>query len=130
MRDRSLVKATLIAGALMVGSAGAASAHHGWADTIPEPFVLTGTVVDIYIGNPHVHLIVENEEGVWEVDLAPLIRTLDAGFDENAASVGDEVTLYGHRYAASRMELGMKAVRVVVDGETYDVYPDRVAPFE
>ena len=122
--------ATFAAAALALSApAGVSLAHHGWEDTIPTPFVLTGTIVEIYLGNPHVHLIVQNAEGMWDVDLAPLIRTVNAGFDERAASVGNEVTLYGYRYTPAWDDLGMKAVRVVVNGTTYDVYPDRVAPF-
>jgi hypothetical protein len=112
------------AAALML-LAGAASAHHGWAWTEDDPFSLTGTIEDIFIGNPHVTLKVRAEDGVWDVDLAPLSRTLNAGFDESAAKIGDTVTCIGFR-ASDHMQRHMKAARVVVNGRTYDVYPDRV----
>jgi hypothetical protein len=102
-----------------------AFAHHGWEWTEGEPFELTGVIEEIYIGNPHATLKVRAEEGVWDVDLAPLAPTLEAGFDENAAKVGDEVTCVGFR-AADHTDLHMKAARVIVNGRTYDVYPDRV----
>lgn len=121
---RSLGAAAIVAAI----SGGTALAHHGWAWTSPEPFVLNGTIADIYIGNPHVTLGVETAEGLWHVDLAPLIRTTDAGFGQASAAIGDAVTLYGHR--STMDELAMKAVRVVVNGVTYDVYPDRTAPFD
>ncbi|MCT7376383.1 DUF6152 family protein [Chelativorans salis] len=114
--------------ALGVGlAAGAvpALAHHGWAWTENEPFELTGSIEDIYIGNPHVTLSVRAEDGLWHVDLAPLAPTLRAGFDEGAAEIGDTVTCVGFR-SSDRGEMSMKAARVVIDGETYDVYPNRV----
>ena len=128
MRFVTLPRA-LFAGALLaIVSGGSALAHHGWAWTSPEPFSLTGTITEIYIGNPHATLKVEAEGGIWHVDLAPLIRTINAGFNEGSASIGDAVVLYGHR-STMMGELSMKAVRVVVNGQTYDVYADRVAPF-
>lgn len=118
----------LLAAAMAISAAVPVLAHHGWAWTSPDPFVLEGTITEIYIGNPHVTLKVQAEGGIWHVDLAPLIRTTEAGFVEGVASIGDEVTLYGHRSLFAD-ELSMKAVRVVVNGNTYDVYDDRLAPF-
>ncbi|MCW5715776.1 MAG: hypothetical protein KIT43_14800 [Bauldia sp.] len=128
MRNLRSYRPAIIAGALLAAGGGSVAAHHGWAWTSPEPFTLTGTVTEIYIGNPHVTLEVQTEEGLWHVDLAPLIRTTEAGFTQNSVSVGESVTLYGHR--STMPELAMKAVRVVVNGITYDVYADRTAPFD
>ncbi|MDZ5699293.1 DUF6152 family protein [Chelativorans sp. M5D2P16] len=102
-----------------------ALAHHGWAWTEDEPFELTGEIEEIYIGNPHVTLEVRAEGGTWHVDLAPLARTVRAGFDEEAASIGDTVTCIGFR-SRDPGERSMKAARVLVNGATYDVYPRRV----
>jgi hypothetical protein len=125
----SLIRNVLLAVSVLVtGYGGAALAHHGWGWTSPEPFMLTGTITEIYIGNPHVTLEVEAEDGMWHVDLAPLMRTINAGFNEDAAKIGDTVVLYGHRSIDPAMR-SMKAVRVVVNGRTYDVYADRLAPF-
>jgi predicted small secreted protein len=104
-----------------------AAAHHGWAWTQDQPFTLTGTIEDIYIGQPHATLTVRAEDGLWQVDLAPLGRTLRAGFGEDAAKVGDAVTCIGYRSSNSE-ERHMKAARIIVNGRTYDVYPDRVPP--
>jgi hypothetical protein len=70
-------------------------------------------------------LSVEASDGLWTVELAPPSRTRAAGFDENAAKVGDSVTLLGNR-SKDPTEKRMKAVRVTVNGKSYDVYPDRV----
>ena len=90
-----------------------------------EQSELTGTIEDIYIGNPHAVLMVAAEDGSWTVELAPPSRTRAAGFDENAAKVGDEVTAIGNR-SADQNEKRMKAVQLVVNGKTYDIYPDRI----
>lgn len=102
-----------------------ALAHHGWAWTEDDPFELTGVIEDAYIGNPHVTLKVRSEDGLWDVDLAPLAPSTRAGFDENAAKIGDTVTCVGFR-SRDHEERHMKAARVIVNGKTYDVYPNRV----
>jgi hypothetical protein len=125
MQFSSISRRALLAGSAAALLTAPAFAHHGWAWTEDEPFELTGTIEEIYIGNPHVTLKVRAEDGVWDVDLAPLSRTVAAGFDEDAAEVGDEVTCVGFR-SRDHAERRMKAARVVVNGSTYDVYPDRV----
>lgn len=123
-RQSALCVLALAAG-LAAGAAPPALAHHGWAWTEDEPFELTGTIEEIYVGNPHVTLQVRTAEGVWHVDLAPLARSLRAGFDENAAEIGEAVTCIGFR-SRDPSTLSMKAARVIVGGSTYDVYPARV----
>jgi hypothetical protein len=105
--------------------AGSALAHHGWSWTVEEQSELTGTIQEIFLGNPHAVLKVEAADGLWTVELAPPGRTRAAGFDEKAARVGDQVTAIGNR-SADPSEKRMKAVRITVNGKTYDVYPDRV----
>jgi hypothetical protein len=109
--------------AILVASS--AVAHHGWSWTVEEQSELTGTIQEIFLGNPHAVLKVEAADGLWTVELAPLSRTIAAGFDENAAKVGDQVTAIGNR-SADPNEKRMKAVRIIVNGKTYDVYPDRI----
>lgn len=120
-----LSRRALIAGAAATLAASSASAHHGWAWTEDTPFELSGVIEEVYVGNPHVTLKVRAEDGVWDVDLAPLARSVRAGFDEGAANVGDEVTLIGFR-SRDHAERHMKAARVIVNGTTYDVYPNHV----
>jgi hypothetical protein len=100
-------------------------AHHGWAWTDEEKFELTGAIQEVFIGNPHAVLTVEADDGVWTVELAPPSRTRAAGFDESAAHVGDQVTAIGNR-SSDHSEKRMKAVQLVVNGKTFDIYPDRV----
>ncbi|WP_404400928.1 hypothetical protein [Pelagibacterium halotolerans] len=104
-----------------------AMAHHGWAWTSTDAwFELTGALTDMYIGHPHVTVEIDDGETIWHVDLAPLAPTLAAGFDESAAAIGDTITVIGHR-ALDENEPHMKAVRVITEVGTFDVYPQRAA---
>ena len=100
-------------------------AHHGWAWTEDGFFELEGIIAEIYIGNPHATLDVDVEGEIWRVELAPPARTIEAGFTEGLAKKGDEVIAIGNR-SRDATEKRMKAVRIKVNGKTYDVYPDRV----
>ncbi len=114
----------LLAAALGLSYAMPARAHHGWSWTEDGFFELEGIIRAIYLGNPHAALDVDVEGEMWRVELAPPSRTLAAGFDENAARVGDEVKAIGNR-SRDETERRMKAVRIIVRGRTYDVYPRR-----
>jgi hypothetical protein len=105
--------------------AGPVLAHHGWSWTEDGFFELEGVITDVYVGNPHATIEVDVEGQIWHVDLAPPSRTIGAGFTEDTAAPGDEVKAIGHRSRDST-ETRMKAARIIVNGETYDVYPNRV----
>nr|WP_246389633.1 DUF6152 family protein [Aminobacter niigataensis] len=104
-----------------------ALAHHGWSWTQDGFFELKGVIAEIYIGNPHATLDVDVEGDIWRVELAPPARTISAGFSDEVAKKGDEVTAIGNR-SRDETEKRMKAVRIIVNGKTYDVYSDRVPP--
>jgi uncharacterized protein DUF6152 len=121
-----ITRRRIVAGIVALGmTASVASAHHGWAWTDEEKFELAGTIQEVFIGNPHAVLKVEAEDGLWTVELAPPSRTRASGFDENAAKAGDQVTAIGNR-SSDHAEKRMKAVQLVVNGKTYDIYPDRI----
>lgn len=110
---------------LAAAASTAALAHHGWSWTTDGDFVLTGTIADIYLGNPHAVLKVQAEAELWTVELAPPRQTAAAGFVEGIAALGDEVIAQGQR-SADPKELRMKAERITLKGVNYDVYPARV----
>jgi hypothetical protein len=124
-----LSRRALLGLAAALALASPALAHHGWGWTRDDWFELSGTITEIYVGNPHVTLTVLADGTEWDVDLSPLSSALAAGFDETVAKVGDEVTVIGHR-ALDDAETHMKAVRVVIDGTNYDVYPGRAADYD
>lgn len=108
---------------LLLGS-GPAAAHHGWAWTEDGFFELEGIISAIDLGNPHATLDVDVEGEIWRVELAPPSQTERSGFTAGSAKVGDEVQAIGNRSRDSD-EPRMKAVRIIVNGATYDVYPGR-----
>ncbi len=115
---------TLVVGALVALMAGPALAHHGWSWTESGFFQLEGVIKEVYIGNPHATIDIDVEGVVWRVELAPPGPTTQAGGVEGVANPGDEVTAIGNR-SLDPNEARMKAVRVIVNGNTYDVYPSR-----
>jgi hypothetical protein len=122
MRLRDLALAVALMGAALPATA---LAHHGWAWTEDGFFELTGLVTAVYVGNPHATIDVDVEGEIWRVELAPPGPTLAAGFTEDVAQAGDEILAIGNR-SVDETERRMKAVRIVIKGVTYDVYPARV----
>ena len=124
----AISRRVLLSSGLTVGiallAAGPTLAHHGWSWTADGMFELEGIIKEIYIGNPHATLDIDVEGEIWRVELAPPSATMRAGFTEEVAKSGDEVTALGNR-SRDETEKRMKAVRVIVNGKTYDVYPSR-----
>ena len=110
--------------AAALGLPAAAAAHHGWGWTQEEESRLTGTIVSISFGNPHMHLQLRNGAGVWEVDLSPPVVAQGSGFGRGAAKAGDRVVITGHR-ARDASVRAFKGETITVGGRTYDVYPQR-----
>lgn len=117
------------AGALVVAMPLAATAHHGWSWTENGFFKLEGTVETVTIGNPHATMDVEVNGEIWRVEMAPPSRTIRAGITEDIIEAGDEITAIGNR-SQDESERRMKAVRIIVDGKSYDVYPARAADID
>ena len=114
----------MLAAALALAPPASAAAHHGWGWTENEESRLSGTIEEISFGNPHMHLRLRSESGIWEVDLSPPIVARRSGFGPGAAEAGDRVVLTGHR-ARDSDRRAFKAETITVRGKTYDVYPQR-----
>ena len=117
-----LASAALAAAAIALPAA--ALAHHGWGWTEEEESRLAGEIVSISFGNPHMHLQLRTDAGLWEVDLSPPIVAQRSGFGKEHAGAGDRVVLTGHR-ARDGSVRGFKAETITVRGRTFDVYPQR-----
>lgn len=118
-------RAAWLALAGLVTSASGALAHHGWSNYGGEDFALTGVVEAVDLGNPHGHMEVRAEDGLWEVVLGPPYRNQRAGVVDGVVEPGDTVTAHGKRHnEPDRLE--MKTERLEVDGEAYDIYPHRL----
>ena len=101
------------------------SAHHGWAGNSDEEFDLTGTVErGVSLAGPHATMQLRADGKIWDLTLAPPARTQRAGLKEGIIPVGATVTIHGHRNRdANRLEV--KTERVIWNGRTFNVYPDR-----
>lgn len=102
------------------------AAHHGWAGQGNDLTEVEGTVHQaVNLVNPHASFQVMADGKVWDITLAPPLRTEGAGLKASTLKVGDQVTVTGNRNsAADRHEI--KAVRVSAGGRHYDLYPERL----
>ena len=116
----SLTAATVV----LVALTGAAFAHHGWSWADAGQIELTGTIASITIAPPHPVIEVDADGEMWIVELGNPSATERAGFVEGSAEVGQEIVALGNR--ASDGELRMKAVRITVEGQVFDIYPERI----
>ena len=99
-------------------------AHHGWGWASDQEFVLTGKITHVKLGNPHGEVTLDAEGGKWLVEVGQPWRNERAGLTANLLSVGKVITVHGHRSVKQNERL-MKAERVVIDGKSYNLYPDR-----
>jgi hypothetical protein len=123
MHFRTIV---LVLAAATAVSATAGLAHHGWSWAEDEQMQLDGTIESISMSPPHPVIMVRDAEGtVWQVDLGNPNQTERSGFTAETAAPGDPISVIGNRDLDSD-EMHMKAVRIVLDGQNYDLYPERV----
>lgn len=128
-RIRSLARFAFLA-CLALGLGGVAAlpalAHHGWSWAEEAQSTLTGTIQSVSMDPPHPGLEVVAEDGtLWEIDLANPRQTERSGFTGDSARPGDAITILGNR-SLNPAEKWMKAVRITVNGQTFDLYPDRI----
>ncbi len=102
----------------------AASAHHGWGWATAEEFELTGEITAVRLGNPHGEVTLNVKGEQWVVEVGQPWRNENAKLTPKLLSKGQIITAHGHRSAKKGQRL-MKAERVVIDGKSYDLYPDR-----
>ena len=86
---------------------------------------LQGKITRIAMAPPHPMLMVEAEGKSWQVDLGNPSQTERSGFTGTTAKVGDAVTAIGNRHL-DKSKAHMKAVRIVLAGKNYDMYPERI----
>ena len=118
-----LILLGLVAG-LFLGQG--ALAHHGWGWATEEEYEVTGEITDVRLGNPHGELTLNVDGQSWVVEIGQPWRNQRAGLTEELLEEGQVVTAHGHRSAKSGERL-LKAERVVIDAESYNLYPDRAS---
>ncbi|GAA5235861.1 hypothetical protein FOZ76_02895 [Verticiella sediminum] len=118
--------AMALAAALACAHAPSALAHHGWAWAEGEQTTLAGTVEQISMAPPHPTLRVKAADGeLWQVDLGNPSQTQRSGFTAETTQVGAPIEILGNR-SAEPGKPHMKAVRITVGGQHYDMYPERI----
>ncbi|WP_445398452.1 DUF6152 family protein [Zobellella sp. An-6] len=122
-RRTGLVLLALVAGAFL---AQGAWAHHGWGWATDEQFEITGTIIEVRLGNPHGEVTLDVNGERWVVEVGQPWRNKQAGLAAELLGLGQVITAHGHRSAKAGERL-MKAERVVIDGESYLLYPDRAS---
>ena len=111
--------------ALAAVAAAPVFAHHGWRWTDGGRFELTGVVTHAQLGNPHGVLTIDADGELWAVEVGQPWRNERAGLTDDFLSVGTEMIVIGERHADPN-ELRMKAEAIVIAGETYPLYPERL----
>lgn len=120
---KPMLPAAALAGGLLL--AGAAVAHHGWSWAEADQINLTGKITAISFAPPHPTLELDTADGGWRIELGNPGLTQRSGFVEGVVAVGDEITVRGNR-SLDPDEKRLKAVRVIVAGKNYDIYPNRI----
>lgn len=114
--------------AILLFAAGApahfADAHHGWGWATDEEFEITGRITKVRLGNPHGEVTLEANGHKWLIEVGQPWRNERAGLRSELLVVGKLITVHGHR-SAKAGELLVKAERVVIDGVSHNLYPDR-----
>ncbi len=104
--------------------AGAAQAHHGWTWAEDATFEITGTITSAKLGNPHGLLKVNAKGEDWTVEVGQPWRNARAGLKDSMLVKGVELTIRGNRAKDPKLKV-VKAARVIIKGQTYDLYPER-----
>ncbi|TCK31167.1 hypothetical protein EV667_1273 [Ancylobacter aquaticus] len=120
---RALLGAGLAA---LLAASAPALAHHGWSWANSEQMTLEGTIKTISMAPPHPSLQVTAQDGtLWQVDLGNPRQTANSGFTGDTAKPGDSITVLGNRNR-DETKPHMKAVRITLAGQNYDMYPERI----
>jgi len=110
--------------AVCLFAANGAGAHHGWGWATDEEFEISGTITKVRLGNPHGEVTLDVNGEQWLIEVGQPWRNQRAGLSTELLRVGRSITVHGHR-SAQKSELLVKAERVVIDGKSYNLYPDR-----
>jgi hypothetical protein len=105
---------------------GAAQAHHGWAWAEDNTFELTGVITSARLGNPHGILKMTAKGEEWTVEVGQPWRNQRAGLKDSMLVKGVELTVVGNRAKDPKLKV-VKAARVIINGKSYDLYPERVS---
>jgi hypothetical protein len=116
------MKRILLLTCALVPLAGAAAAHHGWADYDPKrPVNLVGTVREVRYANPHVTLQMQTPAAgrtparEWRIVLAPVARMQRKGIPEGRLRPGMTVRVIGERHRRIAQEAKIEWIVIGTD---------------
>ncbi len=109
---------------LMLLVSGGVLAHHGWSWTEGDNVEVTGVIKTARLGNPHGVLTMDVDGEEWTAEVGQPWRNERAGLTDEMLSEGAEVTISGQR-SRDAEEKRIKAERVIIDDQVYQLYPDR-----
>ena len=116
------MKRILLLTCALVPLAGAAAAHHGWADYDPKrPVNLVGTVREVRYANPHVSLQLRTPAAgrtparEWRIVLAPVARMQRKGIPEGRLRPGMTVRVIGERHRRIAQEAKIEWIVIGTD---------------
>lgn len=118
-----LILAAVVALGLML-PAGLSLAHHGWSWTTGGNIDLTGVIKSVALGNPHGRVEVDVEGEVWLIEVGQPWRNERAGLKDGDLATGVEIRVIGEP-SADPDEKRLKAERIFIRGNEYDLYPRR-----
>ena len=114
----------LLLAAVMIGSASAALAHHGWRWTTGGNIELTGVITAAQLGNPHGVLTIDADGQVWRVEVGQPWRNERAGLKPGDLRKGVEIRVVGEP-SADVKDKRVKAERLFLGKREYKLYPER-----
>ena len=113
-----------------------AAAHHGDAGRYDEnPFVITGTIVEIKMTNPHSILVFDATDAGgkvvrWQAEMSggqALARQF--GWTKEFPKIGDKITLTGRRVKNGAPYISMaKRANIVLADSGKEIYVGQTAP--
>lgn len=121
---RTVLKALLLGSVGLVVATAPATAHHGWRWAESGNFIISGTITDAKLGNPHGLLTLNVNGESWTIEVGQPWRNERAGLTDALLTPGTDIEVTGHR-SREATDRRVKAERVKIKGKTYDLYPNR-----
>ena len=134
MKSNFLSAAVLATGVLLMSTA--VLAHHGDAGRYDEsPFVITGTIAEIKLTNPHSILVfdVTDADGKvvrWQAEMSGgQALTRQFGWTKESPKIGDKVTLTGRRVKNGSPYMSMaKRANIIMADSGKEIYVGQTPP--
>jgi len=129
------VRTTLVWGALSLGMAAAALAHHSFAAAFDmnKPITVQGTIVQVRLENPHSWFFIDVKDPSgkverWQFEAGTPSGMIRNGFKPGIIKQGVEVTIKGFHAKDPSQKMGMLRELILADGTTYGMFGSQQAP--